>query len=338
MKKYFCLILLCGFATSYQATAQLKFPKLFKSRTGPRANNFTPYSIVAFGLGTSNYLGEMAPYGRPFSSVTENIRWNLHADYTKHFSPNWSFRVGLTWARIGGNDGNFENTGALYEQNFIRNLHFRNDVKEFSALLIYDFVASPRNFVRRSQLVPYAFAGLSLFAHDPMALDSLNGKWVRLQPLGTEGQGLPGYANPYSLVQVAIPFGIGLRYKINDRWDVGVEGMFRYTFTDYLDDVGGAYANPGDLPSDLSRRMANRSLEEVSAYSGNNRVQGVFNYLVSNELIPNDPTIDPLGSPIIGFSDRGDPRGNNRFTDTFFTFSIKAHYYIPAKVKCPPLR
>jgi hypothetical protein len=66
--------------------------------------------------------------------------------------------------------------------------------------------------------------------------------------LNTEGQGLPGSGvKQYKRISISIPIGIGLRYKINDRFTVGLEYNFRKTFTDYIDDVSGRYYDKSKL-------------------------------------------------------------------------------------------
>ena len=324
----------------HESMAQFKFPKLKSSGSTSKRRTFEPYSIVSFGGGTAHYYGELSPYSQPIASTFQNIRWNLNANYARQFSSHWGFRLGLAWIRVAGDNNKFStSTVPAYQDDFIRNLHFRNDIKELSTVLTYDFIEGARNFERREKIRPYVFAGVAVFAHDPVALDSAGGKWVRLQPLHTEGQGLPGYnQQPYSLVQIAIPFGFGVKVKLNNRWDISAEIGLRYTFTDYIDDIGGTYANPADLESDLARRMANRSLEQVAAYSGKDRTAGVFKYLVEQRGYPNDPTINPFASSILGFSDKGDVRGNSKYTDTYMTTSIRINYLIPSKIKCPPIR
>jgi hypothetical protein len=86
--------------------------------------------------------------------------------------------------------------------------------------------------------------------------------------LGTEGQHAtldPTDANhgikPYSLLVIAIPFGIGSRIKINDLLDLWIEVGVRYTFTDYLDDVSKNYVDLGVLKSPQAKAMSYRTAE-----------------------------------------------------------------------------
>ena len=53
--------------------------------------------------------------------------------------------------------------------------------------------------------------------------------------------------DPYSLWQIAVPFGVGMRFRLSYMWDLKLEAGLRKTFTDYLDDVSGNYAPSGVL-------------------------------------------------------------------------------------------
>jgi len=82
-----------------------------------------------------------------------------------------------------------------------------------------------------------------------------------LQPLGTEGQGIAGYDEKYKLFSIGIPAGLGVKFNFNKTVNVGLEMGVRYTFTDYIDDVGGKYPdlgvlkeNSGELATLLSYR------------------------------------------------------------------------------------
>ncbi len=292
---------------------------------------FEPYSTVGGGLGTSTYIGDLAPYSTPIQTVFKTFRWNLNANYTRHFTPNLAARVSLTYARIAGDDENYNRGGKPRNASYIRNLHFRNDLKELSVVGIYYLKGDGRSAIRRAGFSPYLFFGVGLVAHNPKARTPKfyeKQEWVSLQPLGTEGQGQPGFDAPYSLVTYSIPFGLGFRKTYNDRWDIGIEAGFRFTGTDYLDDVSKNYADPAILKSDLARDLSNRSLEEVAARSGNSRLQTVKN-ITGNE--------NPFSQPIPDF-DVGDFRGNPKYKDSYILTSFHINYILPGKIKCPPIK
>ena len=99
-----------------------------------------------------------------------------------------------------------------------------------------------------SRFSPYAFAGLALYHYNPYAYNRSNQKTF-LKPLSTEGQGISGYPDrqPYSLMQLAIPFGGGIKFAITENLRIGAEIGLRKLFTDYLDDVSKFYVDPVDL-------------------------------------------------------------------------------------------
>ena len=68
--------------------------------------------------------------------------------------------------------------------------------------------------------------------------------------LGTEGQGDSAYPDrkPYNTMGFCIPFGVGVKYAINDRMNIGLEITHRFTTTDYLDDVSKTYVGIDKFP------------------------------------------------------------------------------------------
>lgn len=310
---------------------------------------FEKHSDIAFGVGTSNYYGDVVPINRPVTSTVENIRWNVSFDFTRHFSPKFSGNVALTWARIAGDDNKLENV-ALLQNAFMRNAHFRNDIQELSFKGIFNLIAESRNYRNRSTIIPYVFAGIAFFHHNPVAKvpvsfkgsEASPGDWVSLQPLKTEGQGLPGYSNtPYSLFSASIPFGIGVKYKLNKKFDLGLEIGLRYSLTDYLDDIGGNYANYNDLLaiSPLAASMGHREYELISAYSGKNREASIRKYLAEN-VNPNysNPALTPTSSFPEIFGQNTDRNGSSRLSDIYLLSNFRLIYHITPKVKCPVIR
>ncbi|MGA0558939.1 DUF6089 family protein [Larkinella sp. VNQ87] len=302
-----------------------------------RRNPFVPYSEVGIGLGTSSYYGDLSGYAKPIKATFSMMRWSAGAMYTRHFTPRLAARASFTWARIAGDDYKFNkndlNSGIVQ---YVRNLHFRNDLKEFALTGIYQFVPDGRNPNFRAKLTPYLFLGLAAVAHSPEARtpvgfgttpDDTEQRWVKLQPLGTEGQGQNG-VKPYSLVTLAIPVGFGVRYKLNDRFNVAGEIGFRYTTTDYLDDAGGPYPDPTILKDDLARVMADRRQEAVAARKGGDRLGQLQNYLNTNDpfsLIVNDQNYTTRGA-------------DGRLNDGYLIVNFQISYVLEPRIKCPPIK
>ena len=109
----------------------------------------------------------------------------------------------------------------------------------------------------------FGSAGVAVLRHNPKALYA--GQWYELQPLSTEGQGLPEYpgTKPYSRFQLTIPVIGGIKYAINDMINVFLEFGPRITFTDYLDDVSTNY------PDEAALRAAKGDIAVSLSYRGN---------------------------------------------------------------------
>ena len=112
------------------------------------------------------------------------FRYNVHP----HFSVSLGFVKGTLEAR---------DRSSKREKIRERNLSFKSDLMEFS--LIPEFNIFPF-FPRKSGQVftPYVGIGLGIIVFNPRT--KYEGQWVGLQRIGTEGQGLEGYPEKYSLV------------------------------------------------------------------------------------------------------------------------------------------
>lgn len=202
--------------------------------------------------GMMNYGGDLQD--RSFTFNQGNTSFGLGAGYriSDHLSALFSYTSG----KIAASDAKTN------QDNARRNLSFYSKISETSLL----FQASLYNIPGDRKLTPYIFGGVALFHFDPYAY-TFQGEQVYLQPLHTEGQGLPQYPGrtAYKLNEVALPFGFGLNYAINEKIMIGGEVSFRKLFTDYLDDASSLYyADTAILRSsygDLSAKMSFRSDE-----------------------------------------------------------------------------
>lgn len=267
--KNFCSITLLAFAI---------FALTTKDAEAQRFTNKKTYNSVGVNLNAMNYFGDIVPESDFTSLRFKSTRPNLGVSFTRRFSPRFAARAAFAWGRITGDD--LKSASPNESENvprYIRNLRFRNDIKELSGVITVDLFENRGNYLKRPDFSPYAFAGVAVFAHNPKAEDP-NGNIVELQPLGTEGQYSPNraandYPEPYSKVQIAIPFGLGVRYKLDRNWDLGFEIGWRKTFTDYLDDVSSNYVKDAgtDIPTSLGQTMANRSGGDPSHGNGQQR-------------------------------------------------------------------
>jgi hypothetical protein len=131
---------------------------------------------------------------------------------------------------------------------------------EWKVDVIVDWFENRKSMRSRMKLTPYVTVGIALFYHTPLA--DHEGKTYNLRELGTEGQLLYG-GSTYDAWGIAIPLGIGIRYKINPMLDIAFEISARATFTDFLDDVSGNYVEKSLLgtPDDMAVILSDRSIE-----------------------------------------------------------------------------
>jgi len=248
------------------------------------------------GLGGAHYFGDLntrAKLNRPKLSASIFFR--------KNFGNYIAARVSASYARLGYSD--IYNTQNATMQ--ARNLSFNTNVWELS--LQGDF-----NFFRfmpgepEYSFTPYITFGVGVFSYDPFAY--LKGEKVFLRPLGTEGQGSSLYPDrqQYSSTAISVPFGVGIKYSLNERVNIGFEILHRFTNTDYLDDVSKTYVDAAAVfPTNPDGSPSNGFLLHDRSYEVG----------------------EPIGIP-------GRQRGNDRQKDQFVTAQFHVTFNLQS-YKCP---
>lgn len=193
-------------------------------------------------LGFSSFLGDLGgsdDIGRPFfwdvdPAVT---RPALGIVFRQELIPRTAFRFNAYASMLKGDDALTDNEFRHY-----RNLSFRSPIVEATGMVelsLFRFTG-----IKKKRWSPYIYGGIGAFYFNPQA--KYDGKWVDLQPLGTEGQGLPEYPDrqKYNRIAVCFPIGGGFRVLTYNHWVLGFEMASRFTTTDYIDDVSTYYPNP----------------------------------------------------------------------------------------------
>jgi hypothetical protein len=270
-----CLFLVLGL--SHQSSAQFNRKSIKKNnkrissyrgkKSGFGKNKI--YNALGFSVSALNYYGDIAPQPTRVSTDISFTRPALGLSFTHRFGPRYSLQAQFMYGTLKGSDT--QSADLTDQENgkyrYYRNLSFRNRIKELSVVAYFDLFENDATYISRVKWTPYAYIGVAGFLHNPQAQTS-TGEWVDLRPLGTEGQYAPLAATdanygikPYSKIQAAIPFGVGARFRLNEVMDLWADIGFRYTFTDYLDDVSKNYVDLGVLGSDLARSMSYRGGE-----------------------------------------------------------------------------
>jgi hypothetical protein len=218
---------------------------------------------LTIGTGSATYYGDL-------EKDNTTTKANLSIGLQSIVGSNLVLRSELTWFQLGAQD-------------FLtyRNLSFFSDNFELNSTLAFGIFSSRPGYKTRPSFNFYGFSGLGLCYFNPKT--TYNGATYSLSKIQTEGIS-------YSQFIPVVPLGLGVRFKINELINLSLEGGYRFTFTDYLDDVSTTY--PSAFTNDLQRSLSLRGFS-----------------LDDNEK----------------FRVRGNPKAN----DSYFLLNVKFEYYLP---------
>lgn len=204
----------------------------------PLCVNAQRHHEVGIFTGVTNYRGDLQD--KWFPALNKTYQPNVGVFYKYFMNPRVGIRLGANYSKITAADSLSD-----IAVKRIRNLRFESKLFEMHAGLEINLLGVDRE---RAKVSPYIFGGLSVFYFNPYT-DGLNNEKVLLRPLSTEGQGMDQYPDRknYSNVNVALPFGGGMKFFIGKALMLTTELGFRYTATDYLDDVSKSYVNQNEL-------------------------------------------------------------------------------------------
>lgn len=224
---------------------------------------------ISGGLGLAQTLTDIGGAATPKTIGPGDINWEatgiiFQGGYEWRWNPWISFGGELNFGYLRGDNKYGENINKL-----ARNLSFRTGFVELGGIVKF-YLKEERNLrthylkgLRRGspfkRFNVYFMTGFGGMYFNPKA--NYNGKWVALQPLGTEGQGIIPGTKKYSRFTVSIPVGAGIKYNINKLGHLTFRVSYHYLMTDYLDDVSGLYYDNdaireqyGDMVADLANR------------------------------------------------------------------------------------
>ncbi|MFN3403049.1 MAG: DUF6089 family protein [Cytophagaceae bacterium] len=229
---FFSMLLL-----SYSAEAQRN---IFGRRVHNHLTNSNSWRMhertsLTANIGLSTYYGDLCD---KFSCM--QFRPNFGVGALIRVAPHWHARLDVNYFRLSSRD--------VWEK---RNLGFRSGNLELFAAGQFDYYEYTKHFRKRKLLNPYGFMGLGVCFFYPRG--QYDGKWYYLRKHQTEGV-------RYGQATVIIPVGIGVRIKFQRHLDFMAEAGYRFTFTDYLDDVSSKQFKPKDTFDDeVSAGLSNRS-------------------------------------------------------------------------------
>ncbi|MBA2762065.1 MAG: hypothetical protein H0U39_08940 [Segetibacter sp.] len=194
-------------------------------------NSYVQQGEFGLAVGAAHYFGDLntrAALNRPKISAG--------AFFRKQFSNYIGIKISANYARLGYSDVYSDN-----ETQKRRNLSFNTNLWEFAVSGDFNFFKFYPG-VEGFTYTPYVSLGVGVFSYDPFAY--LGKEKYFLRPLGTEGQLSPIYPErkPYSSMALCIPIAVGFKYNLSEKVNMFAEVGYRFTNTDYLDDVSSTYA------------------------------------------------------------------------------------------------
>ncbi len=226
-------------------------------------------SEVHFGAGATNFLGELGGADAIGTDYFKDLEINqtriaIQAGLRYKLSQMFALNTHFAYGKVSGDD-------ALTKEFFrnYRNLNFKSNIYELGSNFEFAFIRESVGHryrlkgvrgQRGFEMSAYGFVGIAGFYFSPKG--QIDGEWVKLRDLNTEGQGLTSTRKKYSNIQVAIPLGIGFKYSFDRRWGIGLEYGIRKTFTDYIDDASKTYYDNNTLfiqKGALAAAMADKS-------------------------------------------------------------------------------
>ncbi len=305
------------------------------------AQNFSKkyrYKGIGLNINSMNYVGEVDPSPSFLSPSISHTKYNIGFAYLYKIKPHLAIRGNVSYGRIKGDD--YKNASYSIEDihRKMRNVNFRNEIYEIKLDAVIDLIGNYMDYRKRPDFTPYVFFGIAYFHHNPQGLSPDN-EWVYLKPLSTEGQGLPGTGvKEYSLHQIAIPFGFGVRYKLARYWDLGFEIGWRYTFTDYLDDVGGVYSDKDLIRKEKGYLAADMSDRAMEALAKDAHLKDFVENRQGGYVAKNNGDYDGTGDLYINsYNTPGAKRGDKN-KDWYILTGFHLVYIFPPKVICPKFR
>jgi hypothetical protein len=265
---------------------------------------------VGVNIGPSFFLGDLGGNRGKGTRFVKDLNFSttqiMKGAFITIYPNEWlGIRAAAEGGKLEGEDRIISTKGEDELWRKQRNLDFRTNIAEiYIAAEIYPFMLLHKNDEDyKPRLRPYGVIGVGMFHFNPQgSLTDANGNktWYYLRPLHTEGQGFSEYPDrkEYSLDQINIPMGCGVKYFISERVNVGLELLLRKSFTDYIDDVSTKYIDPNLFNKYLSPQDA------VIARQISDKMFGIV-------------------TPTVSRNEPGTQRGNPNQNDSYFNIFLK---------------
>ena len=319
---------------------------------------------------TNSFLGD---YSRSFLFDLDIQKTNFSANFSHiyHLKSKIAFRTSFTYAKVSGDDSY---SGDFFRRN--RALNFNTTIAEGSGMI--EFTLIPEKAGNKYNLKNkygksigakspigfglYIFAGFGGFYYDPWGTSKFlnsdtvnvgNGQKYKLRELHTEGQGFEGGPemfseevtgkknSTYSNFAICIPFGFGIKKAFHSKAGIKLEASYRFTNTDYLDDVSTFYYDRDKLKEEMISAFGSAGAELAErAYIMSGTATGAtylyFGYATTynsngEPIYPNGAQPEPdLGgtnpySLIRTRTESGHERGGANYNDSYMFLTLSVY-------------
>jgi hypothetical protein len=301
---------------SLEASAQLGYSKEYVEPPGWSVGTNIGLLDLWGDVGTKSLIDHYSNekyWGRPCFMGGFFVRYSAHPALAIRLGGNY----GTLYATDEWNKEKAKKATSIEDdayQRYLRNQSVRANTWETSLL----FEISPMRMnvdgsQARKRFQPELLVGFAYFHFKPTAkyIDPAGNDrgYVNLYDLNVEATGLPTEAYKdappkYNLWQMAVPVGIGVKWDIGRRMALGIEYLYRITFTDYLDNVSGKYVDPALYASYLTPQ------EAALAAAMSDRSWEI------DKGVKHQP---------------GEQRGNAANKDSYSTFGVTLIFKVPSK-------
>ena len=209
---------------------------------------------IGLGLGPMLFLGDLGGGLGKGTYFVKDVNFPVtkmqKGLFINYYPQEWiGFRMAANHGVIEGADSLIKESGGAESYRYNRNLHFKSTILEaYAAVEFYPTVFFEEYEGLQGKLRPYGLLGLGMVKFKPQTQYYANGttRWVDLEPLRIEGQGMDEYPDRprYSLTAMEIPMGAGVKWYVKENMYIGMEILHRKTFTDYMDDLSNDYIDP----------------------------------------------------------------------------------------------
>lgn len=228
---------------------------LFGIKTASAQEEYIQQGEFGITAGVGHYFGDLntrAAINRP--------KPVLGVFFRKQFTNYTGLRISVHYAQLGYSDIYSKNE---YQQR--RNLSFNSNIFELAVHGDFNFFKFVPNDPDHA-FTPFVTLGIGIFSYDPYTY--YNGDKYFLRQLNTEGQTFYKNRKAYGVMALCFPLGGGIKYNISQNLNFSFELGYRFTTTDYLDDISTTYIGIDKFPAPNGKPSIAAILQDRSFETG----------------------------------------------------------------------